>query len=69
MLIQVYTKLSMRERNKKMTIGYRVLMKLSDGTVEHYGLFENKDWAIAQLEKVRSLYWADYESFYIEEVK
>ena len=69
MLIQVYTKLSMREGNKKMTIGYRVLMKLSDGTVEHYGLFQSKDWAIAQLEKVRSLYWADYESFYIEEVK
>ena len=69
MFIQVYTKLSMREGNKKMIIGYRVLMKLSDGTVEHYGLFKNKDWAIAQLEKVQSLYWADYDSFYIEEVK
>ena len=52
-----------------MIVGYRVLMKLRDGTVEHYGLFKDKEWAIAQLEKVRSLYWADYESFYIEEVK
>ena len=69
MFIQVYTKLSMRERNKKMVVGYRVLMKLRNGTVEQYGLFKNKDWAIVQLEKAKSLYWAYYESFYIEEVK
>ena len=69
MLIQVYTKLSMREGNKKMIVGYKVLMKLRNGTVEQYGLFQNKDWAIVQLEKAESLYWMKYESFYIEEVK
>lgn len=52
-----------------MAVSYKVLMKLRNGTVEQYGLFKNKNWAIVQLEKVRSLYWADYESFYIEEVK
>ena len=52
-----------------MVVGYKVLMKLKNGTVEHYGLFKDKDWAMVQLKKAQDLYWAYYESFYIEEVK
>ena len=47
--------------------GYRVMMKRKDGTIEQYGVFEDKGWAQVQLEKVRNWLWMCYETFYIEQ--